>query len=63
MASPGAGRQTDSQSAARLGNIATIVFAVGGAAVAGGVVLWLLAPSPRAAIGTNGRDVFLGGSF
>ena len=60
---PGAARQTDSQSAARLGNVATIVFGVGAAALAGGVVLWLLAPSPRAAVGTNGREVFLGGSF
>jgi hypothetical protein len=60
---PGAARQTDSQSAARLGNVATITFAAGAAVVAGGVVLWLLAPSPHAAIGTNGRDLLLGGSF
>jgi hypothetical protein len=59
----GAARQTDSQSATSEGNLATVVFAVGAAALASGAVLWFLAPSPRAAIGTNGRDLVLRGSF
>lgn len=59
----GAARQTDSQSAAQQGNIATGVFIAGAAALAGGVVMWLVAPSPRAAIGTNGREVVMGGTF
>jgi hypothetical protein len=60
---PGTARQTDSKAAAQQGTLATIVFGVGAAALAGGAVLWLLAPSAQTAIGTNGRDVVLRGSF
>jgi hypothetical protein len=34
--------------AVKRGRVATVVFAVGGAALAGGAVLWLTAPTPRA---------------
>jgi hypothetical protein len=59
---PGTARQTDSQSTTKEGNLATVVFAVGGAALATGAVLWFLAPSAHTAVGTNGRAVVLRGS-
>jgi hypothetical protein len=40
-----------------------VVFVVGGVAAAAGIVVWLTAPSAKVAVGTNGREVFLGGSF
>jgi hypothetical protein len=59
----GEARYRDSGSAVSLGNLATVVFVVGGVAAAAGIVVWLTAPSAKAAVGTNGRAVFLGGSF
>jgi hypothetical protein len=60
---PGLARQTDSQAAVQQGNVATVVFGIGAAALATGVVLWILAPSPSTTVGINGRDVVLRGSF
>ena len=60
---PGIARQTDSHSAAQQGNVATVVFAVGAAAVAAGVVLWLLSPAPRTQVGTDGHELLLRGTF
>lgn len=55
----GPARQTDSQSAVNTGNVATVVFCVGAAALAAGVVVWLTAPHAAAAVGTNGSEVFV----
>jgi hypothetical protein len=63
----GTAKNTDSQSAANQGNVATIVAIVGGAFAVGGAVLWLTAPSAPAAgqvqVGTSGTGVLLRGSF
>lgn len=60
---PGMARQVDSHNAAQEGNLATIVFGIGAAAVATGAVLWILSPSASTSVGTNGRDILLRGSF
>ena len=74
---PGTLRQTDSAGAVSEGNIATVILGVGGAMAVAGVVLWIAAPSGRASgpsaivpeggrnlmMGTDGRGVFLSGSF
>jgi hypothetical protein len=59
----GSGRQTDSASAVRLGNTATVVAVIGAAASAAGGILWLTAPSASLRVGTNGRDLMLRGTF
>jgi hypothetical protein len=60
---PGLARQSDSRSAVQEGNVATAVMAIGAAAVATGVVLWFLAPSRSARIGTNGHGIVCSGAF
>ena len=74
---PGTLRQTDSTGAVNEGNVATVLLGVGGAMAVAGVVLWIAAPSGRASspsaivpqggrdlvMGTDGRGVFLSGSF
>ncbi len=48
-----------------LGNVSTVLIAVGGVAVAAGLVVWLTAPSSRVktTLGFDGRMVRLGGAF
>jgi len=59
----GAARTSDSETAARKGNISTVLVIAGSFATAGGLVLWLTAPSGDSAVGTNGREVFVRGRF
>jgi hypothetical protein len=59
----GAPRHDDSASAVSTGNIATAFVAVGAVVVAGGVVLWLTAPSGPVHVGIRGSEAFLAGSF
>jgi serine/threonine-protein kinase len=59
----GAAQRNDSANAVRTGNLATGLVIGGAAAVGAGIVVWLVAPSPQARVGTNGREVFLGGTF
>ena len=58
---PGVARQTDSASAFSQGTTATVLFGVGAAMAAAGVVLWLTAPGATAkpAIGTNGHELLV----
>jgi hypothetical protein len=60
---PGLARHSDSVSAVNLGNAATVIAVVGGVVTAVGVVLWLTAPSAHAQVGTNGRELLVGGTF
>jgi hypothetical protein len=62
-AEPGLARHSDSVSAANLGNAATVVAVVGGVVVAVGVTIWLTAPSAHAQLGSNGRELLVGGTF
>jgi hypothetical protein len=62
-AETGSARYTDSGNAVSQGNVATGVFVAGAVAAAAGVVVWLTAPSAKVTVGTNGREVFLGGRF
>jgi hypothetical protein len=59
----GTARQTDSGSAVSEGNAATVVLSVGAAIAAVGVVVWLTAPRAKVAVGTNGHELILEGSF
>jgi hypothetical protein len=56
-------RHTDSVSAFNLGNVGTAVFVGGAVAAAAGFVVWLTAPTASPHVGTNGRDLFLRGTF
>ncbi len=56
-------RHSDSVNAVSEGNAATVVMVAGAALAVAGVVLWLAAPSPRVAIGTNGSALFVAGTF
>ncbi len=60
---PGLARQTDSQAAVQQGNVATLVMGLGAAAVATGVVLWIVSPGSSTRVGTNGHELLLGGAF
>jgi hypothetical protein len=62
-AEPGLARHTDSVSAVNLSNAATAVAVVGGVVTAVGIVIWLTAPSAHAQVGTNGRELLVGGTF
>jgi hypothetical protein len=62
-AEPGLARHTDSVSAVNLGNAATAVMVIGGVVTAVGVVIWLTAPNAPAQVGTNGRELLVGGTF
>jgi hypothetical protein len=58
----GKSRHPDSVSAVNLGNVATVVSAVGGVVIAAGAVIWLTAPTgPQ--VGTNGRELLLQSIF
>lgn len=57
----GAQRHDDSASAVGRANVATVVMSAGAALAAAGVIVWLTAP--RAAIGTDGRAIWLRGAF
>jgi hypothetical protein len=60
----GEAKHDDSASAVSRGNVATVVFGSGMAFVAVGALVWLSAPSPGApAISTDGRHVFVRGTF
>ena len=59
----GTRRHDDSLSAVNTGNVATVIVGIGAAAAIGGAVLWLTAPSASAQVGTNGREVFVRGTF
>lgn len=54
---------TDSQSAADLGNTATVVGVIGAALAVGGAIFWLTAPSNSVQVGSNGTGVLIRGSF
>jgi hypothetical protein len=54
---------TDSVSAFRLGNTATAVFVIGVSVAAVGGIIWFTAPTASPRVGTNGRDLFLRGTF
>jgi hypothetical protein len=56
-------RVSDSQSAANLGNVASVVVGVGGAVLVGGLVVWLLAPSQQTQVGMSGSQVVFRGTF
>jgi hypothetical protein len=57
------GRHADSVAAVNTGNIATAVAIGGGVLAATGVVLWLTAPHSVTKVGSNGRELFVGGEF
>jgi hypothetical protein len=59
----GAARHDDSVSASARGDLATVFVVVGAAISVGGVVLWVTAPSAPVAVGTNGRQILVGGDF
>jgi hypothetical protein len=59
----GTKRATDSSSAYSLGNVATVVGIAGAVVGAGGLVLWLTAPSARVQVGASADAVVLRGSF
>ncbi len=59
----GTSRVNDSKSAVGLGNAASVVLGIGAAAAAVGVVVVLTAPSGKATVGFNGRDLFVAGTF
>jgi serine/threonine-protein kinase len=59
----GAAKHADSVSATGLANGASVVFVIGAAATVGGAVVWLTAPRAPVAVGTNGRELLLSGSF
>ncbi|HEX8793941.1 MAG TPA: hypothetical protein VF765_23530 [Polyangiaceae bacterium] len=54
---------TDSQSAADLGTVATVIGGIGAALAVGGAIFWLTAPSDSVQVGSNGCGVLLRGSF
>jgi hypothetical protein len=56
-------RHTDSASATNLANAASVTFGVGAAALVAGAVVWWTAPKGSVAVGTNGREVLLTGTF
>jgi hypothetical protein len=59
----GTQRESDSASAVSQGNAASAVLGIGVAMAAAGVVVWLVAPSGKTAVGTNGREVLFTGTF
>ncbi len=60
---PWPAKHDDSVGAANLGDAATIVALVGAGVTAAGVIVWLTAPKAHAEVGTNGRELFLRGTF
>jgi hypothetical protein len=56
-------RHTQSESAASEGNVATALLIAGAALIATGTVLWFTAPRGKPAVGWNGRDILLRGTF
>lgn len=56
-------KETDSQNAVKMGNIATVAAAVGGGLAATGLVIWLTAPRGPVTVGTNGQELFVAGTF
>ncbi len=58
-----ASRSTDSSTAVSTGNVGTVVGIVGAAVAAGGLVLWLTAPSARVQVGATAGAAVLRGSF
>jgi hypothetical protein len=56
-------RHDDSLAAAHLSDAGTVVFVVGAAAVATGVVLWFTAPSDAVTVGLTGDRLLLQGRF
>jgi hypothetical protein len=60
----GTGRHADSLQAANLADAGTVFLVAGGVVAATGAVIWLTAPREAPiAVGTNGRGIFLSGSF
>jgi hypothetical protein len=60
---PNPQRHNDSQNAANLGDVATVLSAVGGALAAGGLLLWWTAPSAPAQVGLDVHGVVVRGTF
>jgi hypothetical protein len=59
----GSARQTDSQNAVSQGNAGTVVIVAGAVVAAAGIVLWVTAPSAKVAVGMDGRELLLRGTF
>jgi len=59
----GAARHNDSVSAVNTGNVASVVLCVGAGVAAGGLVVWVTAPSTTTTVGTNGSQLFVRGTF
>ncbi|MGO9712293.1 MAG: hypothetical protein ACLQBL_25750 [Polyangiaceae bacterium] len=61
----GSARVNDSSSALGTGNAATAIVVVGGVLAAAGIVVWIVAPSPRVGVGvaTNGNELVVRARF
>ncbi len=56
-------KHDDSLNASHLAQGATVVVGVGAAVAVVGAVLWFTAPSAKASVGSNGRELLLRGTF
>jgi hypothetical protein len=56
-------RDTDSKSAVGTANVATVFVVAGAVVAAGGLVLWLTAPSADVQVGASGQGVLVRGTF
>jgi hypothetical protein len=59
----GTGGDTSSKNAVSQGNVGTVVFVTGAVVAAAGIVVWLTAPRAKMAVGTDGSELLLRGSF
>ena len=59
----GTARLDDSIRAGHLADVATVVVAAGSAVTVAGALVWLTAPKSPVSVGSNGRDVFMFGTF
>jgi hypothetical protein len=58
-----ASAESDTKSAVKEGNVGTAFCVAAGVVAAAGVVVWFTAPSAKLGVGTNGREVWVGGAF
>jgi hypothetical protein len=56
-------KHDDSLAASHLATVSTVVFCVGAAAAATGIILWLTAPSGHVTVGTNGQELLVRRAF
>jgi hypothetical protein len=59
----GSSQVNDSASAVHQGDAATVIVSVGAGLLAAGAVVWFTSPRSGTQVGTNGRELLLGGSF